>query len=153
MYQTIHQATPQQPKQVTEKQRYLPQRIKAKRGGIVRQTALPLQMYVCIFHFLMQCACRCVCVYTPKYVGCHSYQNANLTASLLQTTFTQKKRCFPPIHPSIHSPVHLLFKSGSSVNFLYFSYTTHYLCVCMCVYTSYVCVHCMYARCHGYRPG
>lgn len=64
---------------------------------------------VCLcFSFFTQCACQsvCMCVCKLQYVGCHSYQNANLTASLLQTTFTQKKSCFSS-HSSLHPLIYL----------------------------------------------
>lgn len=92
-------------------------------------TALLLQMCF-YFSLFMPCVCLCVCML--QYAGCHSYQNANLTASLLETTFTQKWVAFPPfVPPSTHLPVYLLFKTGSSS-----SCTPESLCV----YTLYVCM-------------
>lgn len=90
-----------------------------------------------------------VCVYvrahthTLQYAGCHSYQNANLTASLLQTTFTQKKRvALPSIHPFIHSstcpPI------VEKWNTLKRSYTTQSMPVCVCVLNIRVYVACMH---------
>lgn len=76
---------------------------------------------------------------TLQYVGCHSYQNANLTASLLQTTFTHKKELLylPFIPPSTHLPVHLFCLK------MELSLTQHSLCLCVrlcvCVCTLYVC--------------
>lgn len=101
-------------------------------------------MCVCVFHFSCGVSDKSLCIcarthtHTLQYAGCHSYQNANLTASLLQTTFTQKKRvALPSIHPFIHSstcpPI------VEKWNTLKRSYTTQSMPVCVCVYLTYVC--------------
>lgn len=119
------------------------------RANVNVVTALPVQMCVCVFHFSCGVSDKSLCIcarthtHTLQYAGCHSYQNANLTASLLQTTFTQKKRvALPSIHPFIHSstcpPI------VEKWNTLKRSYTTQSMPVCVCVLNIRVYVACMH---------
>lgn len=85
-----------------------------------------------------------VCVYvrahthTLQYAGCHSYQNANLTASLLQTTFTQKKSC-SSFHSSLHPLFYLSTYCWKMEHIEALLHNTIHACVCVCVYLTYVC--------------
>lgn len=104
-------------------------------------------MCVCVFHFSCGVSDKSICArthtHTLQYVGCHSYQNANLTASLLQTTFTQKKSC-SSFHSSLHPLFYLSTYCWKMEHIEALLYNTIHASVCVCVLNIRVYVACMH---------